>query len=340
MRPGSNRLRSWASSSLAVAIVLGMGSRLHAAEHEVTSPTPGGPEYFWLGEAPTRVRAARWRASGPARGTLILFPGRSSILGLRMPFLKPVHDQGWTIYSWDWRGQGESDRWLKNPRLIDVQSSFDEYVQDALEVLAQAKQDGAPSPVAAMGVSLGGHVLLRTLQEGAALDAAVLQVPLCDVKTRPWPASVARLFARVANRWGLGDYAAPGQPTIDIKAVVSRIQRSPQMEAAKAFIEAHPQTITDTVTIRWADAMFRSIDQARSPERLSKIRTPTLLVAADQDQICDTKACEEVASHIPGAQFLLIQGDHFFFTQAQAKLEGLQSQVAEFLNHVAPALPL
>jgi lysophospholipase len=331
MHPGPSP--AWIRQAFCLLCLLGVPA-LHA---EPVAQTEQAPDFFWMGEPPTRVRVARWKAAGTPRGTLFLFPGRSSILGLRMPFLKPTHDQGWTIYSWDWRGQGESDRWLPNTRYIDVRESFDEYVQDALEVIAQAQREGAPLPYAAMGVSLGGHVLLRTLQEGAPLDAAVLQVPLCDVKTGHWPASVARFFARTANRIGLGEWAAPGQPTIDIQAVLSRIQRSPQMEAAKAYVDTHPETITDTVTIRWADAMFRSIDQARTPQRLAAIHTPVLLVAADQDQICDTQACEEVAAHIPGAKFLMIQGDHFFFTQAQAKLQGLQSQVIEFLNQVVPA---
>jgi lysophospholipase len=297
------------------------------------------PQFFWLGEAPTRVRAVRWSPTGTPRGTLFLLPGRSSILGLRLPFLKPIVAEGWEVYTLDWRGQGESDRWLKDTRLIDIQHSFDEYVADALELVQRAEQEGAPRPYAAIGVSLGGHILLRSIEEGAPLQAAVLQVPLCDVRTGIWPARLARSFASIATKMGLGEWAAPGQPTIDIEAILRKVPDSPQRQAAAAYVAAHPETLTDTVTIRWADAMFRSIDKARSADQLASVRIPVLMVAATYDQICDSDACRQIADAIPSAEYAEVPGDHFFFTQAQVKLEGMQRQVRQFFQKHIPFQP-
>lgn len=293
--------------------------------------------YLWLGQPPTRSKALILQPEEGQRGTLFIFPGRSSILGLRSAFIRPIMDEGWTVYTLDWRGQGESERWLSDTRLIDVQESFDEYVADGQELIEQAQQRGAPKPWVAMGVSLGGHILLRLLEGGAPFQAAVLQVPLCDVKTGVWPAGLARRFARLTTQLGLGSLPAPGQPKIDIKAVLAKVPPSPQQAAASAYVAAHPETLTDTVTIRWADAMFRSIEQARDPEKLRSIQTSLLMVGAAQDQICDTEACKQMAGQIPRAQFMQVQGDHFFFTREQVRTRGLQQQVREFFNKTAPA---
>jgi lysophospholipase len=292
---------------------------------------------LWLGQPPTRSKALILQSSEGARGTLFIFPGRSSILGLRSAFIKPIIEEGWTVYTLDWRGQGESERWLADTHLIDVQDSFDEYVTDGQELIAQAQQRGAPKPWVAMGVSLGGHILLRLLEEGAPFQAAVLQVPLCDVKTGVWPAGLARSFARFTTALGLGALPAPGQPKIDIKAILARVPPSPQQEAAAAYVATHPETLTDSVTIRWADAMFRSIEKARDPEKLRSIQAAMLMVAAAQDQICDTEACKQMAQQIPQAQFMEVQGDHFFFTREQVRTRGLQQQVRNFFDTVAPA---
>src|SRR3954468_850280 len=164
---------------------------------------------------PEGARFATWRTAddwplrrmdwpqekGTPRGSLLFAGGRADFIEKYLEAFHHWHGLGWNVTAFDWRGQGGS----LGPGLAF--ESFDPLVDDLAALLADWRA-AEPGPHAAVGHSMGGHMLLRTLVERKpALDAAVLVAPMIAVNSAPIPAWLAPAIAGAACRLGLG--AAP-----------------------------------------------------------------------------------------------------------------------------------
>ena len=77
-----------------------------------------------------RLRYARWRAlARRSLGTICLLHGRSEAIEKYFETVDDLRRRGFAVATFDWRGQGGSDRHLRNPMKGHV-DSFAEYDRD------------------------------------------------------------------------------------------------------------------------------------------------------------------------------------------------------------------
>ncbi len=128
--------------------------------------------------------------------------------------------RGWTITSFDWRGQGGSGRLTAAANCGDI-DSFDSFIAD-LRAFYLDWEAATPGPHVVMGHSMGGHLVLRGLVEGAIRpDAAVIVAPMLGVKSALGP--FAERAARILGDWG----TAPGRLEEQREALYHRNPRQP-----------------------------------------------------------------------------------------------------------------
>ncbi|WP_339548806.1 alpha/beta hydrolase, partial [Pseudomonas sp. RA_35y_Pfl2_P32] len=116
------------------------------------------------------LRRFDWGVEGRPRGRMLCQGGRGDIFEKYLEAFAHWHALGWSITSFDWRGQGGSGRLSPDPHVGHV-GDFQQYIDDfrafwADWVAEDAGRDGGPH--VALGHSMGGHLLLRALVEGAA----------------------------------------------------------------------------------------------------------------------------------------------------------------------------
>src|SRR5262249_3752533 len=75
------------------------------------------------------LRYARWAPPPGQKGTVCLFQGRAEFIEKYFETVRDLRTRGFAVATLDWRGQGGSQRALKNPRKGYVRS-FDEYHLD------------------------------------------------------------------------------------------------------------------------------------------------------------------------------------------------------------------
>jgi len=122
------------------------------------------------------LRRFDWPSGGASRGSILFQGGRGDIFEKYLEAFAHWHGQGWSITSFDWRGQGGSGR-LSPHRHVGHVDDFSTFTDDFRDFWAEW-EPAAAGPRVLMGHSMGGHLILRALVEGAAQpSAAVLIAP-------------------------------------------------------------------------------------------------------------------------------------------------------------------
>src|SRR5258708_18787434 len=159
-----------------------------------------------------KLRYARWNPTGPRRGTICLFSGRTEMIEKYFEVIRELRERGLAVAVLDWRGQGGSDRLLEDPRKGHVRS-FDDYQIDLEVFMREIVLPYCPAPIFGLAHSMGGAILLEAIHLGRRwFDRLVLCAPMIDLvgnARRP----AARAVAKIGTLLGFGkSYILAGRP--------------------------------------------------------------------------------------------------------------------------------
>src|SRR5688572_24478087 len=96
-----------------------------------TNPVPEGARVGWFTTSDNiRIRYATFsRGSGPQRGTVCLVQGRTEFIEKYFETIADFQSRGFAVATFDWRGQGGSQRLIGNEKLGYVER-FEDYWTD------------------------------------------------------------------------------------------------------------------------------------------------------------------------------------------------------------------
>ena len=104
------------------------------------------------------LRYARFPAtSGRPLGTVCLFQGRTECIEKYFEVVGDLRRRGFAVATLDWRGQGGSERRLRNRRKGHI-DSFEEYDRDLDAFIEQVALPDCPPPYFALAHSTGGLI--------------------------------------------------------------------------------------------------------------------------------------------------------------------------------------
>jgi lysophospholipase len=243
------------------------------------------------------LRAFAWPAETEApRGSILFEGGRGDIFEKYLESFAHWHRQGWTVTSFDWRGQGGSGR-LTDARNCGHIEDYRDYVAD----LAAFHADwiaATPGPHVVMGHSMGGHLILRALAEGVIRpDAAVLIAPMLGFRGGmfgPFAERAARLLG------GMGNPSRPAwkgnEKPYTTETRKDLLTHDPDRYSDEIWWQKHdPATLTGPPSWRWVIEGFRSMRELSASPSLREMRVPTLMLVAKADGLVDAKAALRVA---------------------------------------------
>ncbi|HXZ17468.1 MAG TPA: alpha/beta hydrolase, partial [Roseiarcus sp.] len=79
-------------------------------------PPLGAIEEYVSAQDGVRLRSVRWTPVGSARGTVAVFGGRGEFVEKYFEIAGDLLARGFAVAALDWRGQGLSERALRNAR--------------------------------------------------------------------------------------------------------------------------------------------------------------------------------------------------------------------------------
>ena len=275
------------------------------------------------------------------RGTILFQGGRGDIFETYLETFDHWHHAGWTVESFDWRGQGGSGRMSADP-MCGHMGDFGPWIDD----LAAYWDDlvvRTTGPHVLAGHSMGGHLVLRALAERrVAPAAAVLVAPMLGLKSAPFGARVAAKVARLMTRIGAPERLAwktnerPGVPAGGRRALLthddSRYDDEQWWKAQKPEIAVGPPSWA------WVAEAYRSTLALQVPARLAEVRTPMLMLAADADRLVDAAAIRRVAARLPNVRLRRWgpESAHEILREADPVRDAALAEIDRFLDEAAP----
>lgn len=172
-------------------------------------PGPEGGAAHWAQTSDgKRIRVGHWPLEG-ARGTVLLFPGRTEYIEKYGQTARELADRGLATMAIDWRGQGLADRLLDDP-LIGHVDAFSDYQKDVAAMMRAVRALALPRPYFLLAHSMGGCIGLRAVMEGLGVQAAAFTGPMWGIYVKPHLRTVARFLSQTMPRLGQGHSLPPG----------------------------------------------------------------------------------------------------------------------------------
>lgn len=263
-----------------------------------------------------RLRYALASPDGYARGTIVLLQGRNETIEKYFETIGDLNARGFAVATFDWRGQGGSDRLLRNGAKGHI-GSIDAYGDDLVSFLDEIVTKECRRPYAILAHSMGGLVALSAMPRVAdRIDRIVLSAPLVSLPDRPgsrYLEPVSRLFV-----WtGFGRYAVRRRP----RGAGDLLETNPltgdrrRFERNRTLAESAPQLFVPTITASWMNAMSRAIRRLDDSDVVAALQVPTLIVTAGDDRVVRSDRAERLAwrmrsghsLNIPGARHEILQ---------------------------------
>jgi lysophospholipase len=276
------------------------------------NPAPEGATLAML-KTPDGVtlRAARWPPPPGRKGTVCLFQGRTEFIEKYFELVRDLRARGFAVATLDWRGQGLSERALRD-RFKGHVGSFSEYDIDLATFMQEMVLPDCPPPHFAIAHSAGASVLIRAAYRGKRwFDRIVMTSPMIHLP----PSGLVRLappLTRTLHLLGFGSLYVPGgSPAIGalLPFAGNPVTSDPvRYTRAASVIEADRDLGLGSPTIAWADAALRIMGDFAHPSYPARIRQPMLIIAAGRDQITSAQATEEFAIHLRAGSHLVIAG--------------------------------
>jgi lysophospholipase len=276
-------------------------------------PVPDGARVEWfVARDGVRIRVARWIPPGALRGTIVLLNGRTEFVEKYFEVIGNLLDRRYAVVTFDWRGQGLSDRLLRESGKGHV-GHFDDYLADLSEILERLVEPDCPRPYTLMSHSMGGCTALDFLVRNPGVFAsAIFSAPLWgigrDVRPPAWIRVLANGLCGIgAGRWYLPGRSGPGESDrrFDDNQLTQDHERFSRFVAQ---FDAEPRLALGGPTIGWLRAAIAAIERLQAPGRVEGIRIPVRICTPLEDQVVSVSAQAAIAKRLQNAVQVEVSG--------------------------------
>jgi lysophospholipase len=286
------------------------------------------------------LRFARWAPPPGRKGTVCVFQGRAEFIEKYFETVRDLRARGFAVATLDWRGQGFSERAVRNSRKGYVRD-FSRYDIDLEAFVNEVVLPDCPPPVFALAHSMGASILLRAAYRGHRwFDRMVLLAPMVALPGMR-RSRLTRTGVKIMRLMGLGaSYVPGGDASVMMqRPFIGNLLTSDPVRYARniAVLEAEPALAVGWPTVAWTDSAFKAMRQLQDPSFPLKVRQPLLIIAAGNDQIVSTPAIDEFAIRLRTGSHLIVPGSRHELLMEQDRFR--QQALAAF-DAFVPGTPM
>ena len=283
-----------------------------------------------------RLRYALFPAGGrPRRGTVVILQGRNECIEKYHETIGDLSRRGLGTAIMDWRGQGGSERLIRDREKGHVRS-YGDYVADLDQFFEEIVLPDCAGPFYVLAHSLGGLIaLLAAPRLVNRVRRMVLSTPLLVFEGLPLSMPALRSLSNLLCGIGLGTTYLGGGPRArnttlfagnKLTSDYARFTRN------SGIYLRHPELALGGPTAAWIRASCEAVATVAEPEHRARIQVPTLIIAAGADEVVSTPAIETFGSRLKSASVLTIDGArHELLQEADAYREQFMAAFDAFI---------
>ena len=266
---------------------------------------PSGAEAYWVvAEDGTRIRMAVW-PQGP-RGTVFMFPGRTEYVEKYGRVAADLAAAGYGMVSFDYRGQGLSDRPAHQRDMGHVET-FDEYRQDMAAFFAGLAPLKLPKPWYMIGHSMGGCIGLRALYDGFEVTAAAFTGPMWGLQMTPFLKPLSPLILSLAKPLGIEKkFAMTMGPWKPIPFQGNRLTTDKdQFDYMARQTEERPELALGGPSYKWVKL---AVEETASLMEMEPLDLPTVAIVGSEEKIVSIDATRDRMATWPNGTYIEVSG--------------------------------
>lgn len=302
--------------------------------------TPGNPlpeNYtagYFTGHRNKKLRYAVFRCQqSVAKGTIVLLHGRNECIEKYYETIINLTSMGFWVATFDMRGQGGSDRLIKNPDAGHVHR-FRDYEQDVSLFMEQIVLPDTRLPFYMVAHSTGALIALSMAPNlSNRIERMALCSPFIQLSGQSMPSPAVFTIAATLSLIGLGRMRL-GKDQRE-RNFIGNPLTSDELRFARnlTLMQKMPELFIGSPTARWVYETMKAASRVTKQEHLTHIHVPTLLLAPVLDPITPYGAQEELSRNFRAAQLIPVTGARhellherdIFRSQALAAIEAFFS---------------
>ena len=305
-------------------------------------PVPAMPEgWEWKTFIAKDGTALRWGQGGQnpnARDTVIYVPGFTSTLEHVAEHLTYFEAQGYHVIGLDLRGQGGSQRMLKNNPEKPWSSDFSIYSDDFAQFIGSIRPQ-ISGRLFVIGSSFGGHVTYRAIGDhGLDVDGLILIAPAFKPHTNPYPYGVAKFVAAAMHRLGKSKFYSLGQGnwkplSENLDGVSNCSSYAPRLNMYDAVFIQKPELKAGSATNQWAIEIMRSGELISTPEYAQQIKIPVHMIYAQHDTNVVTETAQKVCGQLENCSSKMLENSgHCIVFENDEIVQQFHTTISEFIS--------
>ncbi len=259
------------------------------------------------------IRSGSWSTSHPKKGTILLLQGMGGYIEGYQEAAEHFIQRGFDVITFDWRGQGGSERVTSKPTLLHV-NKFVLYRRDLSQFIDSIAKDAGPLFILAS--SMGGHLALRYVHDHPdKVKGIVTLAPMIEIKTGAYPKPVAMGLAKTLVFFGLGERFVFGFSEHEYHKCVKAYNPDRDGNRERFLkrceqLDSMPQLATGGPSFAWLDAAFHSCHKLSRASFAKSISTPILMIVPEHDHLVSPEAQIKLCSHMPQCETKVYSDAH------------------------------
>jgi len=266
-----------------------------------------------------------------SRGAVVIVHGLSEFTQKYYEFAYYLLNQGYDVFVYDQRGHGHSCRLTEQRDLIHV-DKFTDYVTDLDRFIADVVSPVTENkPLYLYGHSMGGAVVaLYLAKHPEVFRKAVMSAPMIEPLTGDVSPFVARvglslylIFGNGKSRfWRTNDFNPDHKFENSDDRSLARFTRHMELRRGDKDYQTTP------LSMRWIQQSVSLRPKLAKARFGRRIRTPILMLSAEQDKVVNTQAQADFAENCPACEHVVMKG------AAHALLNGQEPTVTEYVQRI------
>ncbi len=278
-------------------------------------------------------------SNGPGtRGTVCVFHGRRGYIERDYETIADLQKRGFAVALLDWRGQGRSDRLLKNRRKGHIKN-YRQYDRDLEAFMKKIVLPDCPPPYYGLAHSTGGNVLLRTLRKSTWFEASVLLAPMLGFRQTKISMVILGALINLLNAIGLGRLSFPGDFKTRVFSRNELTHDEARFNQQLELLAENPDLDLGPPTIGWLSASLAANKYLMGLKGNDVLHSPVLIVASGDERVVSQENIEKFSRQVGSIPMVTIEhAYHEVLLERDAMREQFWAAFDSFIDqHAKPA---